>query len=68
LLLVNLDSLPWQELHDYSNRDKWKQIEIGIWGMDYGIGIENPKTGDSYWFKAHRKITDSILQRRYESI
>jgi len=24
LVLVKLDSLTWQELHDYSNRDKWR--------------------------------------------
>jgi len=37
LLLVKLDSLTWRELHDYSNREKWK-LELGLWIKGYGLG------------------------------
>jgi len=40
--LVKLDPLTWQELHDYSNRDKWRMV-IGI--MDYGVRIRDQGLG-----------------------
>ena len=56
LVFVDLDSPTWQELHDYSNRDKWRMVigimDYGVWGMGYEkIEIERLETRGDWRFQ-----------------